>query len=151
MSYDSKKDTAKHRNRVRTLLNGFCVSLNYRGRGHDASKTGPEEKPIFDEFTPKLKDCAYGSKEYKEFLAAMKPALDHHYAKNDHHPEHFENGINGMSLFALVEMFMDWKAASERHESGSMEQSIKHNTKRFDLSPQLTQIFENTRKELNWK
>jgi len=39
--------------------------------------------------TPKLAGSTYGSEEYKAFLGQMKPALDHHYAVNDHHPEHF--------------------------------------------------------------
>ena len=30
----------------------------------------------------------YGSDEYKACLTEMKPALDHHYAANRHHPEH---------------------------------------------------------------
>lgn len=33
--------------------------------------------------------------------------LDHHYQNNDHHPEHFELGINGMNLLQLLEMLAD--------------------------------------------
>ena len=61
----------------------------------DNSKLESPEKELFDEYTPKLKDCTYGSDEYKEFLKGLKVALDHHYANNSHHPEHYENGVNG--------------------------------------------------------
>jgi hypothetical protein len=74
----------------------------------------------------------------------MKPALDHHYANNSHHPEHYKNGIDDMSLLDLVEMICDWKAASERHNNGNIRKSIEVNGKRFEMSPQLIRIFENT-------
>ena len=124
--------------------------LFLRAINHDRTKLSPEEKEVFDEFTPKLKDCTYGSDEYKSFLASMKPALDHHYKNNKHHPEHHKDGVDGMTLFDLIEMFCDWKAASERHSDGSLEKSIQINKGRFEMSEQLSKVFENTRKELGW-
>lgn len=148
--YDSKQDTLDHIKQVAKLLEVFQVGLSFRAVGHDQSKLSPEEKPIFDEMTPKLKNSTYGSDEYKKFLEALAPALKHHYAENRHHPEHFENGIAGMTLFDLVEMFCDWKAASERHANGSLEKSIVINKDRFQINDQLISIFENTRKALKW-
>lgn len=52
--------------------------------------------------------------------------------------------VNGMNLLDIVEMLLDWKAASERHNDGNILKSIQHNTKRFNLSPQLVSILENT-------
>ena len=80
----------------------------------------------------------------------MKPALDYHYAQNRHHPEHFQNGVDGMTLFDLIEMYCDWKAATERHANGSLEKSIQYNAERFKIGQQLTNIFENTRQRLGW-
>ena len=80
----------------------------------------------------------------------MKPALMNHYAINSHHPEFYKNGVDGMDLMDLVEMFCDWKAATERHVDGSPENSIGINAKRFELSPQLEMIFRNTKYQLNW-
>ena len=80
----------------------------------------------------------------------MKPALEHHYAKNRHHPEHHKNGINDMNLIDLIEMFCDWKASSERQNDGNILKSIEINGKRFHMSPQLIEIFENTTKDLNF-
>jgi hypothetical protein len=80
-------ETLVHIGRVRTLLNWCVLHLLTRGEVHDQSKLEPPEVSVFTEFTPKLKNSTYGSDEYKGFLQRMKPALDHHYAKNDHHPE----------------------------------------------------------------
>lgn len=88
--YDSTEDTQKHRARVRKLICSCMMNLFERAAIHDASKLETPEKEIFDEMTPKLKASTYGSDEYKSFLASMKPALDHHYANNRHHPEHYE-------------------------------------------------------------
>jgi len=81
-------------------------------------------------------------------LAELKPALDHHYSHNSHHPEHYENGIDDFTLADLVEMFFDWKAASERHNDGDVLKSIEINKQRFGLSEQLCKIFENTERWL---
>lgn len=144
MSYDSKEDTQKHIDRVAKLLFHFCKNLEARGDFHDATKLLAPEKETFDEMTPKLKDSTYGSDEYKGFLAKMKPALDHHYANNRHHPEHHKNGVNDMDLFDLVEMLCDWKAASERHANGDIGKSLDVNAKRFGINEQLASILRNT-------
>lgn len=145
---DSTEETNKHRNRVREILCIMAGMLDARGETHDLSKLSPEEKPGFDEFTPKLRGSTFGSPEYKEFLAGMEATLAVHYRRNSHHPQHFENGIEGMTLFDLVEMIADWKAASERHEDGDLMRSIEFNTGRFSISPQLRSILENTVKEM---
>lgn len=146
--YDSKQDTLNHINRVRELLNSCVLIFLDRAKEHDKSKLQPPEKPIFDEFTPKLKDSTYGSDEYKSYLAEMGEALKHHYANNSHHPEHYENGVDGMSLFDLVEMVCDWKAATERHDNGDIYKSLIINADRFSISPQLQSVLLNTVNEL---
>jgi hypothetical protein len=148
--YDSAADTLRHIMRVRDLLGEFAVELIRRGAVHDQSKLGPDEKPLFDEMTPKLAALTYGTEEYKASLAALGPALQHHYAANSHHPEHYETGVDGMTLHDLVEMFCDWKAATERTANGSFFQSLPHNQKRFALTDQLVSIFLNTARELGW-
>jgi hypothetical protein len=80
----------------------------------------------------------------------MGTALQHHYQVNSHHPEHFENGVNGMSLLDLIEMLADWKAAGMRHANGNITQSLEVNRKRFGMSDQLFEIFQNTVAELGW-
>lgn len=148
--YDSQVDTLLHIKRVNQLLGEFAQELIRRGMVHDDSKLEAPEKDLFDQYTPKLKGVTYGSDEYKQFLEELKPALDWHYQKNSHHPEHYENGINGMDLADLVEMFFDWKAASERHDDGDIFRSIDQNKDRFDMSDQLCDIFRNTAKTLGY-
>lgn len=195
--YDSTQDTRKHIMRVRELLHEFVAQLHNRGVTHDASKLESPEREAFDVATPKLRDLTYGSDEYRQALADLGPALQHHYENNRHHPEHYswhcpicnwqgdkatwevspqgpndsgvrycprccsngmlyeselmqkpELGIMGMTLLDVIEMFCDWKAATERHANGNFKTSIQHNRKRFWMSDQLAAIFENTRQEL---
>jgi hypothetical protein len=139
-------DTMRHIERVRNLLNLFCCELLKRGELHDQSKLESPEVEVFTEYTPKLAASTYGSEEYESFRRAMGPALQHHYANNPHHPEHHKRGVEDMTLVDVLEMLADWKAASERHNNGNILKSIEINGARFDLSPQLVRILENTAK-----
>lgn len=144
MEYDSKTDTLLHIKRVNELLMIAANELLTRANNHDNTKLESPEKGLFDVYTPKLKGCTYGSDEYKDHLKNLKIALDHHYKNNTHHPEHYENGINGFDLFDLIEMFFDWKAATERHADGNITESIRINRERFNMTDQLCDIFTNT-------
>lgn len=148
--YDSRADTLVHIETVRRFLGSVVKCLENRAAVHDLSKLEDPEKGVFDEFTPKLKGSTYGSDEYKGFLAAMKPALDHHYAANPHHPEHHADGIRDMTLLDLIEMLADWKAATQRHADGDLAKSIEINQKRFGYSDELRAILTNTAKSLGW-
>ena len=150
LSYDSEADTLKHIKRVAELLSISSTELLRRACVHDDSKLKSPEKKLFDEYTPKLKGCTYGSDEYKNILKGLKVALDHHYTNNSHHPEHYENGVNGFNLFDLIEMVMDWKAATERHADGNIRKSIEINKERFKISDQLCDILRNTADRINW-
>lgn len=150
---EGKVATYEHIDKIRELLRLFANELLARGETHDRSKLSPEESEVFAEFSPKLKTCTYGSDEYRGFLAAMKPALDHHYANNRHHPEHHcpqdpKLGIGMMNLIDVLEMFIDWKASSMRHVDGDLMKSIDINEKRFAMSAQLAEIFRNTVRDM---
>ena len=142
--YDSTIDVSNHKQQVYDLLVLVAEELAERAVRHDLSKMQPMEKPYFDKYTPLLKGSTYGSDEYKGFLVEMQPALDHHYAKNSHHPEHTDAGIKGMNLIDIVEMFCDWKAATMRHDKGNLMKSIDINQKRFGFTDELAAIFRNT-------
>jgi len=146
--YDSTKDTNDHKEAVKHFMSVAILKLTQRAIVHDASKLESPEKEMFDKYTPLLKDTTYGSDAYKKYLSEMGVALLKHYENNTHHPEHFENGIAGMSLLDLLEMFCDWQAASLRHADGDIVESIEINRKRFGMSDQLHRIFLNTLKEL---
>ena len=142
-----KVETLKHIQLVREKMLAMMDDLENRLQHHDDSKLVEPELSIFAEFTPLLKETEYGSDEYKELLEKVKPALDNHYAKNRHHPEHHKNGVDDMTLLDLVEMLCDWSAATERNKNGNIRKSIEQNKERFGMSEQLAQIFENTVRE----
>lgn len=143
-NYDSTAETLKHIRRVNDFLIDASCEILSRAKKHDQSKLEEPEKSTFDEVTPLLKDLKFGSEEYTQATKKIKPALDHHYSVNSHHPQHYENGINGMNLFDIVEMFFDWKAAGERTKDGDIMKSIEINSERFGISKQLRKILENT-------
>ena len=156
--YSSKPETQKHIDDVSKALTNICAQLVKRAEEHDKSKMKMPELKYFNKYTPLLKTLKYGSKEYQDSLNALKPALEHHYKHNRHHPEHWQNDsvnthpqgdrIACMNLIDIIEMFCDWWAASKRTKDGNLKDSIEISCKRFDVSPQLRQIFINTANDL---
>lgn len=142
--HETMCETYKHKQLVNKFINIVVKKLTDRAVGHDSSKLEELEADIFTEFTPKLAGCTYDSEEYRGYLKEMKVALDHHYACNRHHPEHFPNGIKDMDLVDLIEMICDWKASTLRHNDGNILTSIDKNQERFGYSQDLAQIFKNT-------
>ncbi len=178
--YNSRQDTLDHIERVRDLLDICRLKLHERAMAHDQSKLQYPEKEAFDRLTPKLKGLTYGSDEYVACLVELGEALNHHYEHNSHHPEHFKkevciicfqefredppttcpnchNGcftsepdVSQMTLFDVIEMLCDWKAATERHADGSIAKSLEINKDRFKINDQLASILENTAREMEW-
>lgn len=144
----SNMETMKHIQDVRANIYLMMEELDRRARCHDQSKLESPEKEIFGENYHKLKNTEYGSKEYAELLEVVKPAIDHHYSQNRHHPEFHKNGVDDMNLLDLIEMLCDWKSATKRNKNGNIRKSIEINGKRYNMSPQLIKIFENTIKEM---
>jgi hypothetical protein len=140
---------SEHICRVQKWMAFAITGLLARSNTHDRSKYSPEEiglvvgKPAFDKYE-------YMSKEERAALEAVKESLTHHYAHNSHHPEHYPDGVSGMTLFDLIEMVCDWKAAGEMSPNGSFANSIQYNRERFNLSPEMVKILENTGREMGW-
>jgi len=135
----------KHISRVEHMILLFMQEMFNRAMQHDKSKLDiATEFPFFAKYAPLLKTCEYGSEQYKKYLKELTPAIEKHYRSNRHHPEHFKNGIAGMNLIDLVEMFCDWLAATEQHENGDIFKSIEINQKRFGYSDELKSILKNT-------
>lgn len=149
-NYDSTADTLKHIKRVSELLNNAAIELITRANVHDQSKLEEPEKAEFDRLTPILKDLTYGTPEYAASLKELDVALTHHYKHNSHHPQFYAKGIDDMNLFDIIEMLLDWKAATERTAGGNIYKSIEINTTRFNMSTQLRDIFINTAEKLGW-
>lgn len=142
-------ETQKHIEIVRKYIRFITDRLTQRGVDHDASKLVEPEVELFAKYTKKLNSLSYGSEEYQESLEALKPALDHHYATNRHHPEHFNDGVDDMTLVDIVEMLCDWKASSLRTNDGNLLKSVEINAERFHIDDQLKKILLNTAKVLD--
>lgn len=141
---ESKFKTLRHIETVRNYINLVIRELILRQEQHDQTKLESPEVEIFEEYTPKLRECEYGSEKYKAMMKEMNVAINHHNKKNRHHPEHFVRGINGMNLVDLIEMACDWIAASKRHNNGDVMKSIELNQERFEYSEELKNILVNT-------
>lgn len=141
MAYDCTVDVLEHKRKVTRYLIAFANALAQRATIHDDSKLLPPEKEGFDQWTPELKAQAFGTDFYKQALDAMGEFLQHHYTVNSHHPEHFENGVEGMNLLDVVEMVCDWQAAAE---AKGVDVDLEHAAKRFNLSPQLVSIIKHS-------
>jgi len=133
---------------IETIIHKFRVLLNivtlinktnpphkwklyWRGIKHDFSKLGWYEAKHYAKVIFKLKHSTYGSEEYKKMLEYIQPAIKHHYKKNSHHPEHYENGFQDMSELDRLELICDWESATHRHKNGNIYKSIEINQKRF--------------------
>lgn len=144
MPQDSSLETLQHIKRVSFLLTMAAKELLDRAAKHDESKLHEPEKSQYDACTPFPRSDTYYGKEYKKALEKLKSALHHHYAENSHHPQHWENGIEGFDLFDLMEMLCDWVAASERHDDGDIVRSISIGKERFKYSDRLATLMLNT-------
>lgn len=143
--------TRKHMQRVSELLGDAAIQIIRRAQVHDLSKLEPVElEPLqrMQDLIDREGQAPYGSEEYKRRTAMLGGMIEHHYANNSHHPEHYENGIDGMDLFDLLEMVLDWKAASERGEESTM--NISASVDRFKIDPQLAAIIRNTVTRAGW-
>jgi len=137
------RDTKDHIMQVRMFLRPMIEALGRRADTHDQSKLKEPEASQWAKATAELADLEYGSEEYHEALEKLP--TDHHYAANRHHPEHFEDGLEGMHLVDLVEMFADWMAAVERHDDDAdIHDSIEENRERFGFGEPLASILHNT-------
>jgi Family of unknown function (DUF5662) len=142
-AYDSRADSLAHIHRVRDHIDIFVAEMLARGRVHDASKLDEPEKSTFDQVIPLLEGVAYGSPDYEAIVERARPALEHHYRRNSHHPEHYgPAGVAGMDLFDLVEMVCDWMAAAERNPDDGV--NLGYNVRLFGIEPQLASVIANT-------
>ena len=143
-NFDSVQETLEHKRLVSRFINILIVLLRDRAETHDDSKLLEPERSIFTMFSRKLLNNKYGDSDYEKNKKFMQTALQHHYDKNSHHPEHYANGINGMDLVDIMEMLCDWKAAGMRHKDGDIMRSIEQCSERFHIDSQLKEILINT-------
>lgn len=144
--------THKHIARVRQLLGEFAIEMIKRGDRHDASKFEPVElEPLqrMQDLIDREGHAQFGTDEYKRRTDMLGDMIVHHRANNSHHPEHYPRGVAGMDLFDLVEMFYDWKAASERAESSRM--NLEAACDKYEIDGLLRSILFNTARRLGYE
>ena len=143
MPSDFVKDLVQHKEWVAHYMQMAAHTLFHRACVHDNSKFEPEEFEIYDKAFPDLQKYAYGTPELQAVYERIRPALTHHLKVNRHHPEHFEYGINDMTLIDVLEMVCDWMAASKRSQTG-IAKGLEINKERYGIDEQLFMIVRNT-------
>lgn len=134
---------------VRVYMMQIVQNLQRRLLEHDSSKLVEPERSAYEGLDEHLEGLEYGTEAYrqgiKEYLGS---ALKHHHAHNSHHPEHYPNGIMGMSLFDLLEMLADLRAVCD--DKGKSVIDLEVNKRIHNISDDVYQILLNTIKELWW-
>src|SRR5688500_5939070 len=138
-AYDDLEYREKHYEHVNMVRDQLAIAMNIlkaRGDRHDNSKL---VSPEYEEFLHMMIDfrenpADYGTPEARAIVSKYKEVgLKTHYKNNDHHPEHYENGIADMSAFAIIEMLADWWAAGHRSGGVDMMRSITIARERWNL------------------
>ena len=135
--------TLKHKSLVARFMLGFAAQLVWRALVHDNSKFGPAERRIYAEVVPGFKGLEYGTPAYRAHAKKLGPGFKAHCQANSHHPEHYPQGVRGMSLLDVVEMSCDWRAAAERGGTNP-HRSIEVSRERFGIDDQLNCVLHNS-------
>lgn len=135
-----------HKFIVLQFLNAIVQELIQRGQNHDQSKFEEDEFPYLVAVLEDMTKYPFGTPEHDAMRLKHQRVFAVHHSKNRHHPEHFANGIEDMDLMDIIEMLVDWKAASLREKDGSIEKSIKLGAEKYNIHPQLVKILVNTAK-----
>ena len=149
--FDFLCDTILHVSEVQEHLEEIISELKKRGYAHDRTKFQALEFDSFVSTRDKFKRANYGSKEYKECVDLVRPAVDSHHQKNRHHTGFHKNGINDMTLIDIIEMICDWRAAARRSPDKAFADTLDYAYKKYGVNEQLRKIMENTFKSLRWK
>jgi hypothetical protein len=135
------------------LVSGYLAAatnnLTQRAIRHDDSKWYEPEFTPYARNQPRFDAAEYGTPEYRAAVDAIKPAVQYHVTTNPHHPECYTEGVNGMTLFDVLEMLCDWMAACQRVKEETPWGKVSNlrldlQQDRFKISDQLLQILVNT-------
>lgn len=143
-------DQLLHVGEVSENLEQIASELRKRGIAHDRTKFQEGEFDAFVSTREKFKKANYGTPEYQECIDTIKPAIDHHYEHNRHHPDHYEEGVITMNLVDILEMLADWKAAARRNPDKRFEDTIMYAMKKAKMDVQLQNIVMLTLIDLGW-
>lgn len=129
-----KEAMNQHRLDVSVIAIIIATALQARARQHDESKTEGKELEGFAA-------ANLISNEDERADALIDPTIIHHN-KNRHHPQHFANGMLGMTLIDVLEMFCNIFAKHARSGKDFNQMVIS------ECSSVLARMFANTATEL---
>lgn len=132
----------KHKIYVAYYLIKIVLKLIHRALIHDNSKYRFSEAIPMSKIAKYLINTLYGSKAYKDLTNRNYEAIKIHYKRNRHHPEYHDNDYKKMSLIDLIEMFVDWKAASKRYKNGNFDKSVEISKEKFKMSDEIIEFLK---------
>lgn len=127
----------RHREVVADFLHNFSDYFRARAREHDQTKLRFDEFEGFARINKVARNHAFGTPEYDASMEeAKKPGgcIHLHFSRNAHHPE-FHDSEKDMGLLDLMEMVMDWKAASMTYGTNTLAESLPIQLERHDFDP----------------
>lgn len=134
---------------VRDRLMLCIMNLQSRLLAHDNSKLIEPERSAYEELDEALVGVEFGTDEYRRKIKShLGSALQHHYDHNSHHPEHYSNGVVGMSLFDLLEMICDLRAVCDEKAKPVID--LDTNKRIHNISDDVYMILQNTINEMGW-
>jgi hypothetical protein len=138
-----------HISKVKEYLTDAAFELLTRRNTHDLSKLVEPERSAYEGVDEATAAFEYGTPEYRAAIEAhLGAARWHHYANNPHHPEHYPDGIAGMSLFDLMEMLCDWRAVCD--DKGKLTVDLGINRQVYGMSNDVYKILANTVRKMGW-
>ena len=132
-----------HKKKVKDRMLFLAKEIIKRAEEHDNSKLkAPEINWLIEmDKEPKVE---YGTPEYFEKMKRWDKFFKHHYKNNSHHPDHYVQGVYGMTIVDLVEMMCDVVSYIEELHVCQTSKIIKEQKERFDIDEGIAQILINT-------
>lgn len=140
---DTVSYIVNHKKTVAKRLKFLAEQLLERSETHDDSKLKSPEIDWLIEMDKEPR-YPYGSQEYLDKKKRWEKFFKHHYKVNSHHPEHYRDGVSGMTLTDLCEYLIDISAYYAEMHPEDVFKTLNEQSERFGLEEQLTQILKNT-------
>lgn len=135
-----------HIRAVQELLAVMAVDLQARALTHDQSKYTKEELPLAYAKS-RLDSLEYGGEEFRAAIEELKPAVQHHYAHNSHHPEHYPHGWAGMTLLDMLEMMCDLRASLPNADYFDV---LDAHAEKHGIPKDVVLLMKNTAMDIGW-
>lgn len=148
-SDESAKNTIlsiyKHKESVYNKIIFLAKELISRAKKHDNSKLMSPELDYLIAMDKEGKQ-PYGSNEYFKKMEKWKCFFDAHYnnENNKHHPDHFPNGVDDMTIIDLCEFMIDVVSYFDDLDVKDAINTIDKQQERFGFSDQIAFILKNT-------